>query len=309
MTDILGKIKGNFFAIIVPGIFIMMIVTVSLFSFLSILFPCLTDAATLGHIWKAINDSWIFMAMFLMLSFLFGNLTLAKSVHDTDKATTEKRIKALKNKPIRAWELLALNDVFPYPDIIKATRDNIKRGLRDVDQSFLPSDWRLTKREQDTDMLHNCYDYWKAVLIKEQPSLASHCREYEGRVRLFSGMYQSGSIGLFLSFATIFFGALHLILLGLAANRITLDFFYDAKVANAFIVIGIIGAVISFLLKENFGNRIRRVRVQEVAVTYVAYTAYKQIQTQKYITSLPRWRYAPRKRTKMRPSSSSSTSV
>lgn len=76
-------------------------------------------------------------------------------------------------------------------------------------------------------------------------------------------MYQSGRICLWLSLITVACGAACMLrkMTGLGA---------------AVVSVGLLGVLVSYLLRLYFGRSIRRVRVREVANTYIAYVVYQQ---------------------------------
>jgi hypothetical protein len=291
MSEILNKIKSNFFSIMLPGFFIVTIMCMTTISALLLPFEPQEVLANLTAIWKTLNSGWIFPIIVVSFSFLVGNAVWAKKINITDNKTVSKYVsdEDLEN----TWRMAERIDSFPYPMILMMTQDYFQSGVSTKNHlpplsSFSSTVSKIlddtitqeikTKNDlkkysttklkptpintKEKNRLHSCYNYWKTVLCQEKPDSFALCKEYEARVRLFAGMYWAGFFGKWFSIAGIVCGIAHLFLHQWYYSLVTLG----------------IGAIASYAIQASFGRSLRRVRIQEVTTTYAAYVAFRESQ-------------------------------
>ncbi len=261
VTTMFEKIKNDFFAILIPGFYIL---TVSFILFLFLLFD---SPSKIDHK-KLLEDKtliWVFLLIFIIFSYLIGQLIRAIRVQKADDWG-----KFLFYKPVR--RLIAkfrepgnassqsknrsdeeYSEGFPYRNILVLTALRIE----DISITSTPSPKGEEKLRfsvpKESNALHDIFNYWKMTILMESPDAFLYIRELESRVRLFVGMFWSGFC------AIIMWTAVALS-----------DFFFHKFFSQwVFYFLGIL--FLSLLIFFFFFRNIRRLRSQEVVSTIMSY--------------------------------------
>ncbi|MBN2714650.1 MAG: hypothetical protein JXX14_02270 [Deltaproteobacteria bacterium] len=301
MPELINKVRNYFFAIMVPGAFVTLLLALGILSGVEVS----QGSAFIfnWNFWDKLNNGWIIPAVFLTMSFMVGNGFWAVKINDTDTKSVKRFLN--DNHVMNCWRLAERIDSFPYPMVLIMTQQHMKTAYGSP--SYLPELPNMTQwanrlkddayqnkyreiakpgslwkwiwrkrnfeklREQDrancvncfeeTTLLHTCFNYWKNVLLEKASNSYLHVQEHENRVRLFAGMYLAGGWGLGISFAGWTLGVISIF-----ANGYQISF---GVVAFS------VALLTSALICRSYGGRLRRIRVHEVVETYIAYATFK----------------------------------
>jgi len=182
-TTVLSRVKSDFFAILVPGLFLLYII-LSIFLAVTQRDPGYSILNRIKPYFAAIKEYWPLAIIIIAAAYLLGNLIRAVRVTTADELI--KKILSLssiltKNKEKK----LGYKSSFPYPHIL----NKIKQDL--IDSKQIPP---LTLPEENC--LYNAWNFWKLSICSESPEMFDHIKELESRVRLFAGMFWAGLLGI-----------------------------------------------------------------------------------------------------------------
>lgn len=245
MNEILNKIKGDFFSIMAPGFYLLVVLVIfmsSLFGKMNceylknIIIPNLSTESI------KLNDYWPLYLLVVFISYLFGEFLKAIPVKNAENIC--KKIFYIKPY-IAMMSLKGLDNIyytkdFPYHDALKSILNSLQENGYSKDVFSLPESG-----------LHTFYNFMKAVLCSQSPNAFVYTQVYEYRVRLFSGMFWSSLFGIF--FCII--------------NGIFLLFISKAVWTPIHTGLIISSIIICILL----GGQLPRVRGQEVEYVFLSY--------------------------------------
>ena len=236
-TTIMSRVKNDFFAILVPGSFILVIIA-------SVSLALTQPGQTNGIIQRitpfflALKKYWPLLFLIFIIAYLVGMLIRAIRVNLADKIS--KKLFSKWNK--REWLQLGYESPFPYPRVLEKVKEQLT-------ESNLVADFSLPGKGN----LHNAYNFWKMVICAESQELFNYIQNQESMVRLFVGMFWTGLTGVIGYFITLV-GCL---------------IYKEIRVVWLDYTIAMFAASIVVLVM--FGMSIRRVRVQEVGFVFMAY--------------------------------------
>lgn len=245
-TTVLSRVRGEFFPVMAPGLYVFLaIAAVSV---------AIGDDSTGATLWEKFNplvklltDYWPLSILVIFAAYLLGNILRAVPVNLSDKICRRwfRRTVPLKKR-------FFFDSKFPYKKLIKEYVETLpKYGI--LPNKFLPNDKEIDAMEHY--VLHTIFNYFKLVLCTGAPDAFAYIQEFESRVRLFSGMFWAGLVGIFTNIIL----TVHVL------------FNNNFEIWREFIVVYFIISLILVLL---FGRQLPRVRGQEAVHVYLAYFAY-----------------------------------
>ncbi len=239
--EVLSKVKSEFFAILIPGSFVMGVIVSGALAFTQ------TDANTgkmgrFGTVLDTLKGNWIFAFLAFVMIFLVGNLFRSIRVNRADSIANflfKRFIKASWLKPL-------YEEPFPYRTFL----EKIKTRLLQVN---LIEDITLPADPKDNSSLHDIYNYWKTVICIETPGSFNITKELEDRVRLFAGMFWAGVGGI------------------IGSIIISLGFIFNEASRSVWGLYILFMSIISVIIAIAFGLSLKRVRSQEVISVLLAF--------------------------------------
>jgi len=242
-STILSQVKGDFFAILIPGFYTLTTIISEFLAFTQT--PQSFDVfKRLGAYFKILKDYWPLIFVIFIAAYLLGILLRSIRVNRSDRTTG----KVFEKLPFReSWTKLGYRSEFPYPTML----DTVKKELEKSEQV---SSFVIPPPE----CLHNTYNYWKLVICSESEAMFNYISNLEATVRLFVGMFWAGFIGVV---------GYVVILIGCLCNDVI-----KTEMWNYSIVMLITSIIIMLM----FGMNIRRTRVQETMNVFMAFLVLKQ---------------------------------
>jgi hypothetical protein len=236
-TTIMSRVKNDFFAILAPGSFILVIIASVSLAF--------TRIGSSGGIidritpfFDVIKGYWPSLFVLFILAYLVGILVRAVRVNLAD--TISKKLFVKWNK--RTWLQLGYKSPFPYPVVLEEIKEQLT-------ESKLVTDFPVPGEKN----LHNAYNFWKMAICYESREVFNYIQAQESIVRLFAGMFWAGLIGVIGSIVT---------LVGCLLNK---------EIRGVWLEYAIVMLAVSVVILVMFGMNIRRVRAQEVTFVFMAY--------------------------------------
>ena len=241
-TTVLSRVKNDSVAILVPGSFVLLII-ISVYLALTHKDQSSGIIKRIAPFFKVFTDYWPLFLVLFIIAYLVGILIRAIRVNLADMLSKKIFEKFNRSK----WIRLGYESEFPYPVIL----EDVKKELL---ESNMISSYSLPNEKN----LHNVYNFWKMIICLESQDVFSHIQNLESIVRLFVGMFWSGFIGVIGYLITLG---------GCLLNKIIRDVWLDFT---------LVMLVVSVIILIMFGMNIRRVRVQEVVVLFMAYLVIHQ---------------------------------
>ncbi len=253
MDAILNKIKGDFFSIMTPGFYILIIMVSAFISFYPGTETCFNWNGLLQIVkeWKAYWPLYLF-AVFIV--YLIGSFLRAIPISTADKicklifsGMLKKKMSKVEIQEKSAKNLVTIyyNYPFPYHPAWERLFSYLQGNCFEEGAFNLP----------DRKDMHASYNFFKSVLCSYVPNAFAYTQTLEARVRLFAGMFWSGLLGIavfsmlgilhFNNLIQIVWSTTHLMIVGM-----------------------------SFLICVLFGGQLPRVRGQEVEYVFYSYLAY-----------------------------------
>lgn len=236
--EMFSRVKSDFFAILIPGSFIMGVIVSGVLVFTQYDTElCIMER--FNSFFNTLKDNWVLSFIAFIMIFLVGNLIRSIRVNKVDRIANfffngfikEPRDKAHFENP------------FPY----RAVLEEIKTGLLKVK---LIEDIPLP---ENRDTLHDVFIYWKTVIRMDSPGSFHHIQDLEGRVRMFAGMFWAGVVGIFGSIVTL------------------LSFIFNEAACSVWKFYIIFMLIISVIISAAFSLNLKHVRNQEVINVFLTY--------------------------------------
>lgn len=248
-TTVLSRVRGEFFPVMAPGLYVVLaIAAVSV---------AMGDDSTGATLWekfkpfvKLLTDYWPLSILVIFAAYLLGNILRAFPVNLSDRICRRwfRRTVSLRDRYFFDFE-------FPYKVLIKEYVEMLpKYGV--LSDKLLPNKEEID--EMKPYVLHTMFNYFKLVLCTGAPDAFVYIQEFELRVRLFSGMFWAGLVGIITNIILAVY---------VFANK-------DFEIWIGFIVVYFIISLVLVLL---FGRQLPRVRGQEAVHVYLAYFAYMKL--------------------------------
>jgi hypothetical protein len=245
-TTVLSRVRTDFFAILVPGSFVLIIL-----ASISLAFthrdPAEGIIQRVKPFFDVLKNYWPLVLILLIIAYLAGNIIRAVRVNLADMLSK----KLFANLAKREWLKVGYESAFPYPAVLEKMKNELI-------ESKLLADFSLPEEKN----LHNVYNYWKMVICLESQEVFTRIRNAESVVRLFVGMFWAGFIGV-LGYLIILAGCL-----------------FNVIIRYVWLEYAIVMLAISIVILVTFGMNIRRVRAQEVGFVFMGYLVIKQKQEQ-----------------------------
>ena len=196
----------------------------------------------------AISDFWPLSILFVFAAYLIGAVMRAVPVNSADGACRRlfRRTIPTKNDRRKMYE-----EAFPYRSLLKYYITSFKK------YNLVPNNFILDENDigQISNLkLHNLFIHFKNCLCSKSPDIYSTVKEFESRVRLFSGMFIAGICGLILVSC----------LLVIVLLNESVAIWWPFVLTTAFT---------SLLLILAFGRQLPKARKQEAMHVYLAYFA------------------------------------
>ncbi|MCX6583148.1 MAG: hypothetical protein NT166_23485 [Candidatus Aminicenantes bacterium] len=239
--EMLSRVKTDFFAILIPGSFIMgVIVSVVLVFTQYDTELCIMER--FNSFFETLKGNWVLSFIVFIMIFLVGNLLHSIRVNKVDRIANFFFNGLIKEPRDKAH----FENPFPY----RAMLEEIKTGLLKVK---LIEDIPLP---EDRDTLHDVFIYWKTVIRMDSPGSFHHIQDLEGRVRMFAGMFWAGVVGI----------------LGSIGSIVTLSSFIFNEAAwsvwGGYILFMFI---ISVIISAAFSLSLKHARSEEVKAVFLTY--------------------------------------
>ena len=239
MKEIINKINGDIFSIMLPGLYLLLVFITIVLSNKN--FHNLYTWNNLLELCKNWNNYWPLYLLAFFLSYLLGQVFRAIPVKNAEKickklfywTTTEGSL-----------DRIYYTTKFPYRRAMLRIISNLH------DNGFPKNIFSLPDKK-----LHTAFNYFKVTLCAESTNLFIYTQMLEARVRLFSGIFWAGSISVIL-----------FILLGCYA---TIDFenIFWSYFHTYFLITSILITIL-------IGMQLPRVRGQEVEYVFLSYLTY-----------------------------------
>jgi hypothetical protein len=235
----LGRVsRYDFFAILGSGAYVAGSFALSVVALLK-LSPDPSPLGTVKWLSGAMEKHWSLAAGSLFLAFLVGNVLRALPVNLVDNLSTKwfAILKKADDYHAALWR-----EPFPYGEMLELELKALKQNGLGLNFAIPPEGTR-----------HSMFNFWKAELCRESAAAFEFTQELEGRVRLF---------------ATMFWAAL----LGISAAAITFLLSLFGTLGPDWKLVGGAILALSAAICVVFGSQLRRVRGQEVAGVFLAYS-------------------------------------
>jgi hypothetical protein len=238
VQEVLSKVKSDFFAILIPGSFVMGVIVSGALVFTQ------TNANIgkmdrFGPFLDTLKSNWVLSFMAFVMIFLVGNLFRSIRVNWVDKITNLLFKRFIKDP----WIKSLYEDPFPYRPILERIKTEFLK-INLIDDISLP---------EDKNSLHDIYNYWKMAICIEAPGSFSIIEDLEGRVRIFAGMFWAGIVGI------------------IGSMIISLGFIFNEAARSVWGVYILFMSIISVIIAIAFGLSLKRVRSQEVISVLLAF--------------------------------------
>lgn len=253
-NNVLSKVKVDFFAILVPGSFVLTII-VSVFLALTQYLSTKGIIERIDPFFNKLKEFWPLAIVLFIIAYLIGHLIRAMRVNLADNLSK----KLFSKWSTRSWYKKEYESKFPYPVVMEKVKNQL------IDSNMI-ADFDIPVE----DNLHNVYNFWKMIICSESQDIFSYIQNLESKVRLFSGMLWAGFIGVL--------GNL-IILAGCMV---------DAKIRNVWLGYALAMLAVSIVIFVTFGRDIRRVRVQEVTFVFLGYMVIQNKKTHEMEKERPR---------------------
>ena len=245
MKEIINKIQGDFFSILIPGFYLLVALITILLSFsndqFNLIFCSWDELKKLCHNW---NSYWPLYFFLFFIAYLLGHILRAFPVKKADKICKNLFFwTTTKNSLDRIY----YTTNFPYHKALSRVLSNLQDNQNNIISKEIFS---LPEKKN----LHSAFNFFKATLCAESTSSFLYTQTFEARVRLFAGIFWSGCCSILLY---LFFGiyAIH-------SNDGSWTLFH-----SCFLTVSII---ITLLI----GMQLPRVRGQEVEYVFLSYLSY-----------------------------------
>lgn len=185
--EMFSRVKTDFFAILIPGSFIMGVFVSGVLVFTQYD----TNIGIMGRfnsLFGTLKDNWVLSFIAFIMIFLVGNLLRSIRVNKVDRIASFFFKRFIKESRDQEY----YRNPFPYRPLL----EKIKKGLLEVK---LIVDIPLP---EDRNTLHDVFIYWKTVIRMDSPGSFHHIQDLEGRVRMFAGMFWAGVTGILGSIVT-----------------------------------------------------------------------------------------------------------
>ncbi len=239
MDKILDKIKGDFFAIMAPGFYTLIIL-------MTIAVSTIDNGSYFE--WEKISKSfdcgnkyWPMILLGIFLSYLLGNFLRAIPVRIADKYCKKLFSWTSKNNDLVK---IYYQEDFPYHTALSNLLENLRKNGFPEEIFYVPL----------PETVHTVYNYFKAVICSESPGAFSFTQALEARVRLFAGMFWSAFFGFVTCISLLYIEI----------------FIKNIEVHGFVICLGVASLIIAGLL----GGQLPRVRGQEVEYVFYSYLAF-----------------------------------
>jgi hypothetical protein len=238
VEEMLPKIKSDFFAILIPGSFVIGVIVSGVLVFTQY------DTKTgimdrFNPLFDTMKGNWIFSLIAFVMIFLVGNLLRALRVNNVDKISNFLFKRFIKNpfdKPL-------FETLFPYRETLKYIKAELLQ-VKLIEDITLP---------EDKNAWHDIYNYWKMAICIESPGSFYLIQDLEGRVRMFAGMFWAGAAGI------------------LGSVIIALGFFINGAAMSVWGGYILFMFILSAIIAVSFALNLKRVRRQEVISVFLAY--------------------------------------
>lgn len=196
---------------------------------------------------RLIRDYWPLSILVVFAAYLFGSILHAFPVTLSDKICRHCFRRTVRRKFRKFYD-----DEFPYKTLISEYTNTIP-GYREFNDKISPNIYKSDNSEYFA--LINFYNYLKLSVCIGSPSTFLIIQELESRIRLFSGMFWAGLIGILVNFSLIFY-------------------VYINEDVGVWITFIISYFIISLTLVLLFGRQLPQIRGREAMHVYLAYFAY-----------------------------------
>ncbi len=150
-TTVLSRVKSDFFAILIPGFFVLVIITSGFLAFTHDN-PSISIIKRIDPFFTVLKDYWPLVFVIFIIAYLMGMLLHTIRVNIADEICGIFFARLYR----REWSKLGYKCSFPYIDALEAVKD-------DLVHSNLVSDFKIP----DKKYLYNAYNYWRIVINLE----------------------------------------------------------------------------------------------------------------------------------------------
>lgn len=241
-TSVLSRVKTDFFAILVPGFFILGVI-LSIFLVFTHKDPKASILKRIEPFFHTLKEYWPLVIILIVIGYLLGNLIRAIRVTTADKFSKS----IFSRLAISEEKKLFYKSSFPYPDIL----DKIRQDL--IDSKLIGS-----INLPNGNCLYSAWNFWKITIGLEFPDMFNYIQNLESRVRLFAGMFWAGLLGVI--------GSL-LIFVGCIFNNVIKVLWLEYNIYLFFT------SAVLFIM---FGMNLRRVRREEARSVFMGYLALQK---------------------------------
>ena len=194
-TTVLSRVRGDFFPVMAPGLYVVLAIAA--------VFVAIGGDSNSATLWarfeplvRHIRDYWPLSILVVFAAYLFGSILHAFPVTLSDKICRHCFRRTLRKKFRKFYD-----DEFPYKMLIDEYTNTIP-GYKEFNDKISSNAEKLNDFQDFT--LINIYNYFKLSVCIGSPSTFLIIQELESRIRLFSGMFWAGLIGILVSFSLMY---------------------------------------------------------------------------------------------------------
>jgi len=235
MGSVISRIGSDFFALMVPGAYVLLCVAALILSGV----PHWDPFSVIAAFNAKLMTQWPTTVSILVLAYLVGQVIHAFPVNYADELCGSVFGRFAKH----TWHKLLYEDYFPYAPALRKTLSQVKGTHPLAGDAALP---------EDGSSLHTTFNYWKMSICDASPNLFVFAQAREARVRLYAGMFWSG-------------------LAGCGSGVLSLTVAYLFGRSGTWLALILAQILISVIVLSMFGYHLRRVRAQEVDTVFLGY--------------------------------------